>query len=248
MASSIYNEIESLTKSNLSFRFALELSNTTDPERKKNISNIISKLENKSNDELVKEKREKMFEVIDVQVFKQKWSRLQNFHKEPKILEYVNDNYKDHKNKDKLLEMLNNELKENKLKTEKFIKYDPNTTKITQIIGLVETDDDFKLEIKKKTVKKDKKNNDSDSDNNNNKTVTKNKKDNDNKKTVKKNKKDNDNKKTVKKNKKDNDSNSDSNTDSDNDSDNNNNLKKEKEKKNIKKNNSKKIIVKPKKK
>lgn len=158
MEQSIYNEIESLVKSNIIFRFGLELSNTQDSQRKKDIQNILQRYETKREEENIKEKREKMFEQIDKEVFKQKWTKLSDFHKEIKIKEYVEEKYNSHKNKNLLLNLLIETLKEGKLKTEKFIKYDSKNSKIAEINNLLEEEDSFKFENKKVKSKTEDKN------------------------------------------------------------------------------------------
>lgn len=150
---SVYSDIESLIKSNMVFRFGLELSKTSDSDRKQTINNILTRLENKNTEISVKEKREKMFEDIDKKVYRQKWLKLQNFHKENKINEYIEEKYKDHQNKNQLRDLLLEYLNENKFKTEKYIKYDSIATKIIDIVGLVEEEGIFKFIDKKKTKK-----------------------------------------------------------------------------------------------
>lgn len=164
MNTSVQNEIDSIIKSNILCRFGLELTNTQDSERKKQITQILSNYNNiKNDDELIKEKREKMFEDIDKNVYKQKWSKLQSFHKETKLTEYVNATYNNHPNKEKILNFLLNELKNEKFKNEKIINYDPKNSKITNIINLEVTDDiigfsketDTTVDTKKNIIKKD---------------------------------------------------------------------------------------------
>ncbi|ARF09244.1 hypothetical protein Catovirus_2_193 [Catovirus CTV1] len=155
MEQSVCNEIESLVKSNIMFRFGLELSGTEDPDRKKNIQTILQKFGTRQHNESVKEKREKMFNDIDKAVFKQKWSKLSDHHKEIKIKEYIDQKYEKHKNKNQLTELLLSSLKEGKFKTDKFIKYDPRRSNITEICHLVESEENFYFEekkIKKKSV------------------------------------------------------------------------------------------------
>jgi len=86
-------------------------------------------------------------------VYRQKWLKLQNFHKENKINEYIEEKYKDHQNKNQLRDLLLEYLNENKFKTEKYIKYDSIATKIIDIVGLVEEEGIFKFIDKKKTKK-----------------------------------------------------------------------------------------------
>lgn len=145
MTESIYNEIGSIIKSNIIYRFALELDDTNDKERKIQISKVIALLNNKTSEESVKIKKNKMFEDIDIQVYNQKWSKLDNYHREVKIKEYIKREYNDHKYKEQLLEILLEKLNDNKLKTRKYIRYDSSKAEITSINNLEENDDGFKF-------------------------------------------------------------------------------------------------------
>lgn len=155
MNQEIINEIETIVKSNIVFRFGLELANTQDVERKKSIQNILQHYSNSKEENNVKDKIDKMFEQIDKQIFTQKWSKLSDFHKEIKIKEYIEEKYINHKNKNKLLELLLDYLKNKKLKTDKIINYDSKISKIIEIKNLIELDDNFIIETKtKKNIKK----------------------------------------------------------------------------------------------
>ena len=88
----ISEQINDLIKSNKLYSFGLELNNTDNLERKNKLVEIMKIYENKS----IENKRDDFFDKLDKQIYKQKWTKLQNFHKIIKIKEYVNENYDQH--------------------------------------------------------------------------------------------------------------------------------------------------------
>jgi len=140
MNNNIQNELDSLIKNNHKYRFELEYNDTEDIDRKKSLTSLLNKYETKSEQSIVDEKKKKMFDEIDRQVFRQKWSKLSEHHKEIKIREYVNDKYSKYEKKETLLNNLITLLKSGKSKIDKYVNYDntlstPKIVEITDIIG-----------------------------------------------------------------------------------------------------------------
>jgi|LakMenEpi02Apr12_1017379.scaffolds.fasta_scaffold00344_4 hypothetical protein len=80
------------------FRFASELQHTADDYRKVVIKNILQKLQDVN---LVKDnniqKFDKELEGTEKLMYKRQWSRLQDFQKEDRILDYIKRTYPDKK-------------------------------------------------------------------------------------------------------------------------------------------------------
>ena len=151
---SIYNEMQELIKNNKIFRFGLELTNTHDEDRIKQIQNIIAFLEKKEDKKMdTQDKITKMFNDLDIQLYKQPWNKLKEHYKETKIKEYVNEKYKDHEEKDLILALLLEKLEEGSLKTIKSVTYDQKTAKITDIKDFT-VDEDGKYSFSSKKTKK----------------------------------------------------------------------------------------------
>lgn len=150
----IKQNIDNMIRTNMLYRFNCELQVSEDKDRRQVITHIIEKINNNINENIcVKDKRERMFKQIDIDVYKQKWSRLQQFHKENRINKYIDSKYTNHKDKEilrkKLLENLNNNI----YKTEKFVKYDIKNACIIDIINYIEKDGEFIFDIIKQKNK-----------------------------------------------------------------------------------------------
>jgi hypothetical protein len=148
----IEKEIEQLIKNNMKFRFDLELSKTSEEEkeRREQIVKIIANLDYKQEEPKTSEKRQKMFDDIEKQIYKQPWHKMRDHHKEVKLSEFVNEVYKDHKEKDNIMKLIMKGLANGDLKNEKGVIYDSFESKIKEIVNLKENDGIFVLEKKVK--------------------------------------------------------------------------------------------------
>jgi hypothetical protein len=157
--STICNEIEDQIKNNQIYRFASELSHTTENDRKQALKTITNNLQKKPVDptDNARNKLTKMFSDVDIELLKRPWNKIPDLHKESKITEYVNDKYKDNENKTDILTLLLEVLGKGQLKTIKQVEYDRKQSKITNIPHLIENEDgSFSYtvkQIKKKVTK-----------------------------------------------------------------------------------------------
>lgn len=132
-------DIYQIIKDNKQFRFQLELSLTTDEERKKQLQTIINNLNqvivfDKDNN-LGKTMHQQLNNDIDKEVYSQPWNKLKECQKEVKIREYVDNTYSDHEKNDMLQTFLE-ELKKSKLKNtvkHNRVDYDSTNSKIIKI-------------------------------------------------------------------------------------------------------------------
>ena len=152
MSLNFQNELDTIIKDNHKYRFSTELENTSDNERKPKILSILNQYETKTEQQLVDEKKKKMFDEVDKQAFKQKWSKLSEYHKEMKIKQYVNEKYATYKNKAILLENLVNILHSSKTAIDKYVTYD-NLQTDPKIIEIKDITNDT-ISLKKTTIKK----------------------------------------------------------------------------------------------
>lgn len=133
-------EIESLIKDNKRFRFELELSQTSNVDRKTQITNILKTL-NEKIEEPVNDKHKKMFDALEKEIYKQPWNKLKSFHRDVKIKEFVEKTYTDNPKKPQILELLLEALGNGELNTMKKVSYDTTNSQITKITVLCEPDD-----------------------------------------------------------------------------------------------------------
>lgn len=149
MSINIQNELDNLVKNNYKQRFKWELDDTKNVDRKKILESILNGYETKSEQTIVDEKKKKMFDEIDKQIFKQKWSKLSDHHKEIKIKEYIDEKYSKYEKKDILLNNIITILKSGKTKIDRYINYD-NTIDNPKIIEIMDIVDDNILTTKSK--------------------------------------------------------------------------------------------------
>ena len=118
--SNIENQIDEIVKSCINYRFATELHVVTNEERKKILQKIIPvKNEESENQNLARDKLNKLCEEIDKCALHKSWSKLSVSQKQNRLEEYLKriDNMTAHK---KILKML----EEKKLK-QAYVDYDP---------------------------------------------------------------------------------------------------------------------------
>ncbi len=118
----VLNDIESIIKENYIYRFKNELSNCIDEDRKKDLKNIIAgfsiqKTEKKEN------KLDDYLKTIQDAAYKKNWSRLTDFHKKEKIIEYVKKLNLEKEESEKLQKKLLNKLSKNEISL-KEVEYD----------------------------------------------------------------------------------------------------------------------------
>lgn len=140
MSLNFQNELDAIIKDNYKYRFSTELENTHDNDRKSKISCILDQYETKTEQQIVDEKKRKMFEEVDKQAFKQNWGKLSEYHKEAKIKEYIDNKYSDYEKKNILLDNLLTILRSSRTAIDKYILYDNMDVnpKIIEIKGIVE--------------------------------------------------------------------------------------------------------------
>jgi uncharacterized protein with von Willebrand factor type A (vWA) domain len=147
-------ELQTIIKDNKRFHFTLELAHTTDPDHKDKLNAAISKLNYTQMESNSAEKHKKIFDDIDRQVYAQPWNKLQKFHKETRIELFVNEKFKDNKNKQHYRDMLLKSLENGELNTVKIVTYNSSEAKITDISILKETETgEFIIELKKPKAK-----------------------------------------------------------------------------------------------
>lgn len=146
-------DIQNIVKDNKRFHFQIELSlaDKNDVDRISKFDKIIKKLDYvpvKSNSE---EKHKKMFEEIDKQVYAQPWNKLQKFHKETRIENYINEKFIDPVMRIKYIKMLKESLEKGELNTIKIVTYDTIKAQITDITIFKKKDDsdEYFINIKK---------------------------------------------------------------------------------------------------
>jgi hypothetical protein len=151
--SAIEIDIQNIVKDNKRFHFQIELSlvDKNDVDRISKFEKIIKKLDYvpiKSNSE---EKHKKMFEEIDKQVYAQPWNKLQKFHKETRIENYINEKFIDPVMRIKYIKMLKESLERGELNTVKIVTYDTVKAQITDINIFKKKDDsdEYFINIKK---------------------------------------------------------------------------------------------------
>lgn len=138
------NEIDDIVRCNKQFRFATELQNTEDENRKNDIRKIIKIIDGQTIDSSESRKKLDLFyQTIDQKSLQNKWTRLSKDQKENRLDDYLKNLIKEpqifQNIKEKLFELLN----QNKLKHEKDIFYDPDIGKIISL-PILELDSETK--------------------------------------------------------------------------------------------------------
>lgn len=116
-------------------------------DRVKQIEEIVKNIEYKveQNDSADKGKNiSDMFNEVEKYMYKKEWSKLPVAHKIVKVEEYVKEKYSD-KSKSiqrKLIKDLSKHINNNKLRTAKYVTYNPNAEKIVAIPALTYTLED----------------------------------------------------------------------------------------------------------
>lgn len=154
---SIINEIESIIRDNRIFQYTAELSNTNDPQKKDKLIKIIQELKvttEQENNDTTRKKKEQLIENIENHIYKQPWNKLKDFQRELKLMEFIEEKYNNHKNKNNLIILLKKEI--NNLKTNKSVKYNSEQMKIDSIPNLQEINEDFKMDYSNDNVKNNK--------------------------------------------------------------------------------------------
>ena len=126
------NNIEKMIRDNHVYRFTTELENTYDSERKILIEKILNKLKGEKNKEPINNKLNDYFDKITNNCYKKQWSKLQDFHKKEKIIEYIQNQQISEKEKNKLKKTLIFKLENSDLPT-KYVDYDSKECKINLI-------------------------------------------------------------------------------------------------------------------
>ncbi len=127
----VLNDIESIVKDNYIYRFKNELLNCIDEDRKKDLKNIIAgfsiqKIEKKEN------KLDDYLKTIHDAAYKKNWSRLTDFHKKEKLIEYVKNLNLEKEESEKLQKKLLNKLSKNEISL-KEVEYDSTNGYIISI-------------------------------------------------------------------------------------------------------------------
>jgi hypothetical protein len=146
---SIDNQIDEIIKDNKLFRFASELQDTTDDERKKQLKIIIQLLQGKEPDDAHKKLHE-MYKDIDKQIYEQRWTKLTKAQKIVKIKEFLKSNISDSEERKnietELIQLVNN----GRLRTIRDVTYDSKQSKIITISILKFNDGKYLIDKKKK--------------------------------------------------------------------------------------------------
>lgn len=142
-------QLENIRNNLRKTRFENELSvlykeEPKDEVRIQQIESIIEMLK----PELKEKKKDTFFKEIDKLVFKKLWNRLQPFHRLIKITEYLDENHKDKPYYDELYKEFKTLIESGKLTTKKFVEYDSNNEKITNLPCLIINDNKFVIKIK----------------------------------------------------------------------------------------------------
>lgn len=127
----VLNDIESIIKDNYVQRFKNELKTCLDESRKKDLKTILAsftvpKVEKKEN------KLDDYLKTIQDAAYKKNWSRLTDFHKKEKILEYVKNMNLSKEESEKIQKKLLNKLYKNEISL-KEVDYDSSNGVIISI-------------------------------------------------------------------------------------------------------------------
>ena len=155
----IETTIEFLVKKNKIFRFKNELDKTEDKDRQTQIKTILNQLEgnkeflNNDNNN-ARDKLNLIFDKIDVETLKNKWSKLKVEQRVDRLHKYF-DTLPEGNNKDIALKELTELLNNKKLKTVKEVIYNTTDCKIEKINILEYCEEKKEYSVKKpKLVKK----------------------------------------------------------------------------------------------
>lgn len=146
---SVDNQIDEIVKDNKLFRFASELQDTTDSERKKHLNIIIQLLQGKHPDDAHK-KLQELYTYIDKQIYKQTWTKLTKDQKIIKIKEFVKDTINDSEERESIENELIQLINKGKLKTIRDVTYDSEQSKIITISVLKKVNEKYIIDKKKK--------------------------------------------------------------------------------------------------
>lgn len=127
--------IDTIIKDNMRFRFQLELSQTQDQQRKDQINKILDKLYNTTQIETKPNKLQKMFEQLDIEIYKQPWSKLKLHQREVKLREYIEEKYNTEPNKQTILTTII-DANNNKQLSASDVVYNTEQSKITELSRL----------------------------------------------------------------------------------------------------------------
>lgn len=134
--SSADNTIDCIIKENKITRFATELQNTQNEERKTELKDILALLEGhhlKSDAGTARDKLNNIYQKIDENSLKKKWNRLQLIQKIDRTKEFLKSLIKDETNRNQIQDELIKMLNDGELKTMKYVKYDHDEKQITSI-------------------------------------------------------------------------------------------------------------------
>lgn len=142
----IYNQLQEIIKNNIVERFTLQYNNENNNNDKEKINQILNKYNKKliTNDQLLQNKIDEMFQNVDNSIYSQNWNKLKEHQKEFKINEFVNKSTLNDIKKNELKKILINKLQNKKLNNN-LITYDNKITSITKIKGLNINDNDFEF-------------------------------------------------------------------------------------------------------
>jgi hypothetical protein len=144
----IDQEIDNIIKESKKFRFQLELSQTTDADKKLLLNQIIDSLDKKNN-ENNSDTSKNILQKFSDKVYSQSWSKLKSIHKEDRLKKFVNEK---HNNNEKLLKFLIEHLENGHFNKKNTINYDSISASIVSIPNLQESSkDNFSFSKSKKT-------------------------------------------------------------------------------------------------
>lgn len=147
----ISNELDELARSLKLYRFRNELNFYKSQNDEKNLIRIekLTKIINSLESTQLVQNKDKIQHAFDDGykfVYMKPWRRLQDFHKVVKIKEFVEERYKDEKNKGIIEKMLLEAIEKKQLNKDNYVKYDQNISKIIDIPALKQDNDgNFKI-------------------------------------------------------------------------------------------------------